>query len=537
MLLIFVVSFMKKYVPFLISFFSSFLIVALIWTTHVHGMEEEGNKNVAIILRPMGNEDIRVTRKPFTVESENTARYLCDGVPVSVHSLNGELSQKTLLPQLKGLRTLLQTDVPLIKGVSFHDLLDYWFSRNQVSQKDEGEQKQRPLKRTMVLFPLPHTDFHTLVVNYQKFGMTRRRFIETQTNAPFYSIFYRGKPLNIFILPTVHTLPLEVLHSSIMKYIYAIANAQGSQLIMEMRDDSSDEEEDEDESPTIEDLRKKLNIDQCIDRDVALATSLIRGSFVTDENDRDQLALWKSKLDEMKIYLREVFTQGWTNTLSPNSKDILYLISKEKGKDVEYINKMDPNYIYSNLNYFLDEYLEKNLIIELDSQIYRIFFEARREIEELENEHDREEAAQEEAFFSLPNGPFCFDYCKLLIEESLKRFKSLIEEPEEGLERHIPTLDDIDFQDPVVRYYFRGREKNVDYRWMEGDQVAVDMRNQNWWERTINPLLEERVREVSLSNIPPILVMYGNGHNVGSNGITQRIRRKKEFTIGRLTRK
>ncbi|OJW47214.1 MAG: hypothetical protein BGO67_02850 [Alphaproteobacteria bacterium 41-28] len=535
MLLIFLISFMKKNVPFIISFFSSFLIVALILSTQVHGMDKEdaGKKNIVIILRPMDSEQIRVTRIPFAIKSDHSE---LDGVPVSIHFINEDCFPKALPLHLKSLRTLLQTDSPLIKGVSFHDLLDYWFSRREVSQKDIGQQKKRSLKRTTVLFPLPPPDVYTLFHNYKIFGMTRQRFIETQTNPPFYSIFYGGKPLNVFILPVVHTLPLEALHPRILKWIHSIAETEGSKLIMEIRDDSS-EEEGEDNPTTIEDSRKKLNIGQCIDRDIAIATSLIRGRYVTDENDRDQLALWKSKLDEMKIYLNEVFTQGWTNLLNLDSKEMLHLILKEQGKNIEYINEIDPYYFYSNLNYVLDEYLEKGYIIDLDSQISRIFFEAQREIEELENERDIDEAAQEEAAFSLPNAPFCFESYKLLIEESLQRFKSLIEETEEDLEKRIPTLDDIDFQDPVVRYYFREREKDVDYGWMKEGQVGVDMRNQRWWERTINPLLEERIREVSSSNTPPILLMYGNGHNLGSNGIKQRIQRKTGFQVRRLSRK
>lgn len=531
----------QKNLSLMSFFFSSFLVVALFLSTHVSGMEEEENKNVAIILRPMGHEDVRVTRKLFTIESENPDRFLFGGVPVSVHSLNKELSLKTLPSQLKSLVRLRQTDSSLIEGVSFRELLDYWFSQRHTSQKGIEGPKQRHLKRKMILFPLPCADFNTLIFNYQKFGMTRKRFIETQTNSPFYSIFYRGKPLNIFILPTVHTLPLEALHPRILKWIHAIAETEGSKLIQEICDESSDDEEDDD-SASLLDPRKKLSIEQFVARELKCIPNLYRSIYVKNENDEKELALWKLKLEEKIASSIEKYTQGWANSLNSESKEKLSALLKNCGKSFEFVFDVDPFYLYSMLvKINFDEAREKNIkSLALDNQICHIFWKQRKEVQPLENEDDRDTAQSEGVIASLPECNLTFDLCLTLLEKELQQI-NLDEEDEESedesLELGTSTLDDLNFQDNIQMDYLMRRDEELANNLKKiSDWVDVDIRNKQWWQKTINPLLEERIQAAS-SNLPPILIMYGHAHNFGDTSITGLIKKKTGFKVRRVTRK
>ncbi len=71
--------------------------------------------------------------------------------------------------------------------------------------------KTGPLQGKITLVFLPRFDLSQCIVEYKKLQMSRKQWIETYANPPFYGIFYKGYPLNIFILPTVHTLPLKAL--------------------------------------------------------------------------------------------------------------------------------------------------------------------------------------------------------------------------------------------------------------------------------------------------------------------------------------
>ncbi len=78
--------------------------------------------------------------------------------------------------------------------------------------------------------------------------------------------------------------------------------------------------------------------------------------------------------------------------------------------------------------------------------------------------------------------------------------------------------------------YLRGVKLERDYYHTQG----IAARNKLWWERTIAPLLEARVR--SAHSQPPILMIYGAGHNSGPFSITDLIK-EKGFEVRHLTQK
>jgi hypothetical protein len=364
-------------------------------------------------------------------------------------------------------------------------------------------------KEFAIVIPRLSYNLYSCILEYKALHLTRHDFIETQTNSSFYSIFHKDRPLYIFILPTCHTLPLDALPTDIRSVMLAIAETEGSQLIQEILD----EEEDDDEALSPPSSAPKLDIESCIQRDL----QQFEASYKLIYQER-----LGNKLKEQEKYYRNIYEKGWTKKLDVKSFSKLLHLLKTIDLTIRDVDQMDPLYFYYRLNTFLSaDLITTNINIThevLDNRIHDIFSTRNRNIQALETEDDRYEASREESRSQWLLAPLEFDTYFGILQQSLKKLPSF--EDESGTLLYTPSLNDLDFNNPLEMSYLRG-EVTQD---LSISHVAVTERNKRWWKRTLKPLFEERTQSENLHLIP-ILITYGEGHNLGSFSIIDLIRK------------
>jgi hypothetical protein len=410
----------------------------------------------------------------------------------------------------------------LIQGVDY--------CTNPASLVRALSKKESP-KETIIFTPKLSYDLHQCILEYKMLHMTRREFIETQTNPPFYSIFYKKRPLYVFILPTVHSLPLEALPTNIRKVILAIAKTPGSKLIMEIGDDFDNEGEDE--TPALLDPRMKLNIEAYIQSNLKL--------FEIFYETSPKLKKLSEILEEGEKELRSTLEQGWTKKLDSESLKKLSHLVKLRCLKIEDFNQIDPFYFFYNLVVQLrsdHNSSEKQAeALQLDDQIEDIFSEYNRPIQGLENRKDRNEAMPEDDFAdyallsaAMSSSSLPFYHLLYYLQEALKNLSPIEEDNEKTVSYYIPTLNDLDFSNMCQMLYLRDAPPP------ECFCPSDCIRNTKWWNRTIKPLLKGRVESQVSQHSFPILMTYGAGHNEGSFSIIDLIR-KEDFEVRKFNQR
>lgn len=374
--------------------------------------------------------------------------------------------------------------------------------------------KKDPAKEVMLFTPRLSYDLYPCVLEYKMLHMTRKEFIETQTNPPFYTIFYKERPLYIFILPTVHTLPFDALPMDIQNIVYAIAEIPGSELVKEIvAGDATGMQPLQ--SPVV-----KLDIETFIQRESNYYKKFY--NLLPEQWEKIQLAYGK------------MLTEGWTKILSPKALEQLSELSELIDMKIENFDKIDPLYIfYYILLEFNGDYFGQNksevTLNQLDDCISDIFSEKKRQIHPLETGSDRYESEREEnekkyieICCSTPQG--AQEYFPL-VEKNLENLYLGITEDTTIV---IPTLNDLEFGCSTTMNYLRGVFKdNIS----SSINRSLQKRNQIWWERTLNPLLEKRAYSENLS---PILIIGGSRHFEGPTSIINWIREKEDFEVRRF---
>jgi hypothetical protein len=357
-----------------------------------------------------------------------------------------------------------------------------------------------------------------------------KHWIETQTDPAFYSVSYKGKPLNFFMLPTVHTLPFEALHSDLRSIIYAIAHTKGSQLITEVSDDVYD---NDDLHPFPDDPRCQLNVEKCVQRDLEWFVKTC-GDIYEDNPIR-----WSQRQEEETASCRMIYKNGWTKSLDVESQEALKFIIAEYELIPDFFDKLDPYYVYKRLLSTVSDIQiagKTHVCLALDHCIEEIFARFNRPIIGLESDDDRIEAKRTEALESLSTCDFSFTFLKISIEQGLKEILQAFEryEPKEGMIIR-PTLSDLEFSNSLTMSYLKGHLPKISCG------VYADVRTKKWWNTKIAPLLEERGKTVDCRVLLPDLLfpnlmIFGAGHNKGPFAINALIEQKAGYSVHRLTR-
>ncbi len=365
----------------------------------------------------------------------------------------------------------------------------------------------------------------------------RNEFIEKVATPNFFSISYMARPLNIFIFPIFHSLPLTVIPPYIRSMIYAIASAKNSILYTEILDDDDSDDEDIENIFQKRDPREQLNIEKAIKRELAYYTSNFRNIYVQDEKNPLQLRDWDKARERKENELRDIFEKGWTRCLSDEAKEMLLEIDADA---LDQLNSMDPLCFYYTITNMTSEEF-RPFIYGLDSEIEDLFSEMPREIRGLEREKDRDDAFDQELWSGTESyDDEYFISLATIISLSNENIGKLIRNwrLQELMEVndciYYPHLDAINLSEPMVYSYMLGQPLKV------REHAAVNVRNDMWWKDTICPLLEERSRQGQASdmqNMAPILLKYGAAHNAGSASILDQIRKLNGFEIYLLTRK
>jgi hypothetical protein len=388
------------------------------------------------------------------------------------------------------------------------------------------------LKKRMLLSSFIPLRLQDALHDHRALNMTRKECIETQTNPEFYSIYYKGTPLNIFNLPTLHGLPIDALHSGIQNTILAIAQSAGGQLIAEIDDDYYTEEEEQ--ASSLKDPRTHLDIEVCVQRDFKAYIEVCQPIFEADPD----IGIKLQKEEEES--LRKNYREGWTNSLDSVCRNTLSLIARAMELTIEDFNRIDPYYVYSILaSAEVAKVLQPQPpYYTLDNHISNIFSIFGKRVTGLENEDDRFEAKKESICATLPTCSHSFGTLKLLLQAVFQKI-SLCEkyicssDSDSSIAQapsvYIRPLDDLNFDDPMTRTYLRGTG-------FKDNTEEVAIRNQRWWNTRINPTLEERILSPLGGYFSPILYIWGAHHNSGRLSILDLIRNKPGFEARRIHR-
>lgn len=406
-------------------------------------------------------------------------------------------------------------------------------------EKLEGEDDSlvTPSTRQSGELDLAYALFENTILVLPYLRWMRNEFIEKVATPNFFSISYMGRPLNIYIFPTLHTLPVTVIPPYIRNMIYAIASAKNSILYTEILGEDDDSDDEDNESIFLaRDPREILDIEKVMQRELNFYAVYARNIYVQAEEDSLQLRRWEEARECKENKLRDIFEKGWTNGLSDEAKEMFLEIDSCA---LDRLNNTDPLCFYYRIaNIALHEF--RPFIYGLDSEILDIFSKKPREIRGLEIEEDRVDAFEQE----LWQGTEAYDDEKFLPLDSilklsndklgkLIRYYRLQESLDEDDYIYYPNLDEINFSEPMVYSYMLGKP------YQSRVSFAVNQRNNQWWEDTIFPLLSLRSNQkhsFNMQNMAPILLVYGAGHNEGPSSILNHIRNLNGFRLHILTR-
>lgn len=486
---------MLKYVYFLS--FHLFLFLGCSYTFATQPLDPE---NGAIILAPRHSTGSPQAMReyPYTVESTNG--------PLCKISLNGTSLSFLYLGEVN-------------HPINVESFWSYVDTRMSAAPQFNPEERNS-MRGNLILFPL--TPQPLMRCRHECNLLTSRMIIEANANPDFYSISYQEIPINLFILPTVHSVPFDALPSYLKKWIHAIARTKDSKVILEVGPDFfCDDDEDQ------EDSLGKLNIETCVQRDFE--------NFVQHNTQFFQHLpeFWIRTQQEEKEKLDKIYKEGWTKSLDPECQKVLPL----GDVDAEFLDRHDPHYVYHRLNSILQTVTaglkaDPQIVMQLDDCIREIFSRYQKQVIGLDTEDLRNDAHRERAAAEQQKCTFLFETNKILVEGCLKKFAlfgdDLFQDDTKKRTLYYKTLDDLQFNCPYQMAFFMGRLPEI-----VKEDVEVDVRNKEWWSQTIEPLLD---KQANLKHNPPALMVYGAGHNTGPFSIIELIRKKEGFEVHKVER-
>lgn len=348
-------------------------------------------------------------------------------------------------------------------------------------------------------------------------------FVTHVASPPFYALTdAKGNSMNIFILPTVHTIPFVALPPYLRHHLATMVRWPKVHVIGEVGEDYGRLEE-------VHRLYERVrgHPDYFLDR-----TALI-----TAEADR----LYTAPLNKFDVELREQYIKkgylqyaNWFEKLDEEAQNfLLHLYKRNRFPDVDALQRGDlnPKIILACLKHARPPNGEVMSYWTLDSEVERLFLRAGTHVfTSLETEKDRVHA-QVEGLSSLRfDMEFLWDYT---IKELNQLFLQRVSFMKERRMYDLPELRSrklIDLQ-----------HHEISMTWMFGKRYSsshvgdpeVEVRNRLWWERTIERLVDDRLAERERT---PVLLLYGAAHNDGKTGILPRMVREKHMRFFNLTR-
>ncbi|MEI8295758.1 MAG: hypothetical protein WCG04_04470 [Alphaproteobacteria bacterium] len=386
-------------------------------------------------------------------------------------------------------------------------------------------------------------DHRALVIPYTR--AIRREFFEERAAPTFYRVEYNGCPLNVFIFPTVHDLPLEVIPPYILDQIKEIADTEGSQFFCELERKLKIGEFTEFllSNNVLKNLLQ-LDIEVAIEREIAFTKQWFNNNV--KDADEYTLRFWNQHFEKLALDARSKYS-SWPAELDPLVRS---QIENLGGLNQGELNKLDPCMLYDYLlevkrsnadEIYFTTYTTPTLI--LDYAIRNIFEAAKRKIGFLETANEQSMAILSVIWEKLKTQKKerTSDFQRTLLEIN----KFIKANPLRGAPKipkpsilHIPLLDEVELEEPYIMSYLEGGLLENCFDGQEGEDIAreVEIRNQKWWTNTIHPLLSSRTQQDNPEQTPPILLTYGAGHNCGPASIARSIANLPWFTLRLLTR-
>ena len=340
-----------------------------------------------------------------------------------------------------------------------------------------------------------------------------------------------GTFANIFVFPTNHLVPGVALPPYICDALVAMASWPKLHVIKEVGEDFYGLKSSQ---ALYEKIRRHR--DYKLDRK-ALSVAEIEYLWkvtVSSPLTEEQLEIKAKEIEE-----RGTEYANWFLELDEKAQaSLLYMYKKNNFPDQDALQRGDlnPKIILACIEYAARTGNKKGTPYwQLDDEVEALFLqEGRHVFTALETQKDRTHAMVE----GLLSLKFNMDFQWQLIIQ--------------GLNRHLLQRDSLRSCEEVgspyeIRHGCLGDLAcdKLTYAWMHGNdtpsrgsapsalEIAVEARNNLWWERTIERLVDDRLAEREST---PVLLLYGSAHNDGKTGILPRMVREKHMRFFNLTR-